>query len=173
MSDGYLSRDRAHLNRLQRDRRKICRRIDYYASPEAVALIELRRSREYPGSARATNGAVLDAIVLEWGWLTGINNQALSVRMSTGIDAGVSGPLRAHANDFGSAPESGQVVENNAEQQLRVQCGAKKYRDGQPCRAMSEPGRKRCKWHGGRSTGPKTAEGRARALANLRQGRQP
>jgi len=29
----------------------------------------------------------------------------------------------------------------------------------------------RCKFHGGMSTGPKTSEGRARALANLRQNR--
>jgi len=43
----------------------------------------------------------------------------------------------------------------------RVRCGAK-TRKGTPCRNMSEPGRKRCKFHGGMSTGPKTAEGKAR-----------
>lgn len=46
-------------------------------------------------------------------------------------------------------------------------------RDGRPCRAMKLPGRKRCKWHGGLSTGPKTTEGKARALKNLRQYRKP
>lgn len=45
---------------------------------------------------------------------------------------------------------------------LRVTCGAKTTRRGTPCRNKSEPGRKRCKFHGGRSTGPKTPEGRAR-----------
>lgn len=40
----------------------------------------------------------------------------------------------------------------------------------QPCEARSVP---RCKWHGGCSTGPRTPEGKARALANLRQFRQP
>ena len=30
----------------------------------------------------------------------------------------------------------------------------------------------RCKLHGGMSTGPKTAEGKARALANLKQNRK-
>jgi transcriptional regulator with XRE-family HTH domain len=43
----------------------------------------------------------------------------------------------------------------------RVKCGAKTLK-GTPCRAKSEPGRKRCRFHGGLSTGPKTAEGRAR-----------
>ena len=35
-------------------------------------------------------------------------------------------------------------------------------RKGLPCRNMSEPGRRRCKFHGGMSTGPKTFEGKAR-----------
>ncbi len=43
----------------------------------------------------------------------------------------------------------------------RVSCGAQ-TRKGHPCRLLSEPGRSRCKFHGGRSTGPRTAEGRAR-----------
>ena len=46
-------------------------------------------------------------------------------------------------------------------------CGAKRKRDGQPC--IAKPlANGRCKFHGGMSTGPKTPEGRARALANLR-----
>lgn len=64
---------------------------------------------------------------------------------------------------------------------LRVTCGAKTTRKGTACRNKSEPGRKRCKFHGGRSTGPKTAEGReriaeaqrkrwARRLVNVRDG---
>ncbi|WP_281251069.1 HGGxSTG domain-containing protein [Thioclava marina] len=40
----------------------------------------------------------------------------------------------------------------------RVRCGAK-TRKGVPCRCLSEPGKRRCKFHGGRSTGPKTTEG--------------
>ena len=35
-------------------------------------------------------------------------------------------------------------------------------RNGHPCKLMSEPGRTRCKFHGGKSTGPKTEEGKAR-----------
>jgi transcriptional regulator with XRE-family HTH domain len=41
----------------------------------------------------------------------------------------------------------------------RVSCGAK-TRKGQPCRNLSQPGRLRCKFHGGMSTGPKTEEGK-------------
>ena len=52
---------------------------------------------------------------------------------------------------------------------LRVTCGAKTTRKGTPCRNKSEPGRKRCKFHGGRSTGPKTAEGRERIAEAQRQ----
>ncbi|MFD1157913.1 HGGxSTG domain-containing protein [Roseovarius aestuarii] len=43
----------------------------------------------------------------------------------------------------------------------RQPCGAK-TRKGHPCRMKSEPGKRRCKYHGGKSTGPKTAEGKAR-----------
>jgi DNA-binding XRE family transcriptional regulator len=35
-------------------------------------------------------------------------------------------------------------------------------RKGQPCQMKSEAGRRRCKFHGGLSTGPKTQEGRER-----------
>ena len=44
---------------------------------------------------------------------------------------------------------------------LRVVCGAKTRKDTS-CRNLSEPGRKRCKFHGGKSTGPRTCEGKAR-----------
>ncbi|MEI4471508.1 helix-turn-helix transcriptional regulator [Frigidibacter sp. MR17.24] len=43
----------------------------------------------------------------------------------------------------------------------RVRCGAK-TRKGTPCRAKSEPGKRRCKFHGGKSTGARTPEGRQR-----------
>lgn len=46
----------------------------------------------------------------------------------------------------------------------RVICRAK-TRKGHPCKLMSEPGRQRCKFHDGMSTGPRTAEGRAKIAA--------
>ena len=54
----------------------------------------------------------------------------------------------------------------------RVVCSARRRSDGQPCQALSVPGKKRCKWHGGCSTGPRTIEGKARTAANLRRARE-
>lgn len=50
---------------------------------------------------------------------------------------------------------------------IRIPCGARRRRDGQPCTALSVPGKRRCKWHGGCSTGPRTPEGMAKVAANL------
>ena len=44
---------------------------------------------------------------------------------------------------------------------FRPICGARNRR-GQPCAVRVEPGKRRCRFHGGLSTGPKTAEGKAR-----------
>lgn len=41
----------------------------------------------------------------------------------------------------------------------KARCGAT-TRKGLACRCRPEPGRTRCKWHGGNSTGPRTPEGR-------------
>lgn len=49
----------------------------------------------------------------------------------------------------------------------RVTCDAR-TRKGTLCRALSEPGKRRCRFHGGLSTGPKTPEGRARIAAAQR-----
>jgi hypothetical protein len=51
---------------------------------------------------------------------------------------------------------------------FRPQCGAKN-RQGQPCAVRVEPGKARCRFHGGRSTGPRTAEGKARIAAAQRR----
>jgi hypothetical protein len=46
-------------------------------------------------------------------------------------------------------------------------CGAK-TRAGGCCQVRSEPGKARCRFHGGKSTGPKTQAGRARIAAAQR-----
>jgi hypothetical protein len=43
----------------------------------------------------------------------------------------------------------------------RPACGARN-RQGKPCAVRVEPGKRRCRFHGGLSTGPRTAAGRAR-----------
>ncbi|NYE27310.1 hypothetical protein HDE78_000235 [Rhodanobacter sp. K2T2] len=50
---------------------------------------------------------------------------------------------------------------------MRVPCGGRRRCDGKPCEAPSVPGKRRCKWHGGYSTGPRTAEGKAKVAGNL------
>lgn len=49
-------------------------------------------------------------------------------------------------------------------------CGAR-TRMGQPCKRTDLMRNGRCKFHGGMSSGPKTAAGRKRAAANLALGR--
>lgn len=49
-----------------------------------------------------------------------------------------------------------------------ARCNAKcSNRGGRPCRALKLPGKKRCKWHGGLSTGPRTPEGKAKCRERL------
>ncbi|MEM8617790.1 MAG: HGGxSTG domain-containing protein [Pseudomonadota bacterium] len=59
--------------------------------------------------------------------------------------------------------ELARLAEKEAEQakRRRIICGAK-TRKGHPCRMKSEPGKRRCKFHGGLSTGPRTKEGKQR-----------
>lgn len=53
-------------------------------------------------------------------------------------------------------------------QALPVKCGAK-TRAGGSCQCKPIPGKRRCKFHGGLSTGPKTKEGKARCAEGLRK----
>jgi hypothetical protein len=54
----------------------------------------------------------------------------------------------------------------------KQRCGARvRHRHGF-CRKWPVPGKNRCRFHGGCSTGPLTEEGKARALAAMRAGRQ-
>jgi hypothetical protein len=75
--DGYLSRNRPYLAAMQRQRRARMVRIDYMPSKAARDAIEAMRARSRSGTPSATNSAVIDAIVTEWGRLTGINYSQL------------------------------------------------------------------------------------------------
>ncbi len=247
--DGYLSKNRPYLAAMQRQRRAKMVRIDYMPGKAARDAIEAMRARSRPGTPSATNSAVIDAIVTEWGRLTGINYSQLDeaktpattpavaehyARMRLSSDSETSTPARmtsdnlaecaggragaspaapelpdasqarACASDFDPrhakpahplAPDAPEFIDTSMRanesglchakragahanksggmpimaNQARVICGAKRRRDGQPCQGLSVPGKRRCKWHGGASTGPRTDAGRARSLANLRQ----
>lgn len=236
-------------NASQRARRTRIARIDYYPSPDALALIESRRTRYGPTH---NNSGIIDTIIAEWAALAGLKQseidklktpatppgiaeQSARMRITSGLRTGTRArktsdnlakcasvrtgaspatpeflppsQARAGANDFdprhakpahppatvppefltpsAHANESGlchakraRAGANNSgsvlagSNQARVICGAKRRRDGQPCQGLSVPGKFRCKWHGGASTGPTTAAGRMRSLTNLRQFRR-
>jgi len=163
----YLSRDRQHLASMQRKRRKGMVRIDYMPDRTAIAILQARRAQLRPGSPSATNSALLDAIVREWAQLTGINNCEVD-KPSTSERRPEFSDTSARANDSGFChPPKGQAKATGS--MIRVTCGARRRRDGLPCQALSVPGKRRCKWHGGASTGPRTEQGLARSTANLRQ----
>jgi hypothetical protein len=57
-----------------------------------------------------------------------------------------------------------------AKQPPVIRCNAFARTSGKPCRNLAELGHWRCRFHGGKSTGPKTKAGRARSLAALKEG---
>ncbi|MEJ7746152.1 MAG: HGGxSTG domain-containing protein [Luteimonas sp.] len=173
MSDGYLSKDRQHLARQQRERRARLVRIDYTPNAAALAAINAKRGPWYPLN---NNSGVLNAIVTEWAALAGMNKREVETPMTPAPHTGIVRPLRAPAREFGGDwpkwADSWLAAGKARAASGRVICGARRHRDGQPCQARSQPGKRRCKWHGGCSTGPRTADGKARALANLKQNRR-
>ena len=74
-------------------------------------------------------------------------------------------------------PQTGKAILRRRKKPPRrrsrsLPCGAR-TRKGTPCRMMREPGRSRCRLHGGLSTGPRTPEGKARiAESNRRRARE-
>lgn len=64
----------------------------------------------------------------------------------------------ARAAAFEAKVAAWQAAEADRAAKRRVRCGAK-TRKGTPCRAKSVPGKGRCKFHGGMSTGARTPEG--------------
>ena len=180
MTSGDLTRDRKDAALLQRQRRTRMVRIDYMPGDTALAIIEAKRGKEYPLN---TNSGIIDAILTEWADPTGIDKQQLETTRSPGSAArnaseqefgGLSETIhpascaRAGAYEFGRKPRH-EPEQEPRQATRRVVCGARRHRDGQPCQAKSEPGKLRCRFHGGSSTGPRTPEGKALALANLRQ----
>lgn len=177
--DGYLPKNRRHLATMQRQRRARTVRIDYRPSPAALAIMEAKRARAYPRSVDATHSAVLDAILSEWAKMTGIKYGLESKPITSGRQPELSDHKRARANNFDDpiapgrfagacAKDSGPIRQGHAK---RVPCGARRRRDGQPCQALSVPGKRRCKWHGGASSGPKTEHGKRQSASNLRRQR--
>lgn len=168
-------------NALQRSRRTGKPRIDYYPAPDALTALEARKTA-YPPANNYTG--ILDVIVRKWAAIKGIALPSKGATPATGRGYGpnVSAQLRSTSGlpclTAGRHPELRPPSRPRAPARLtparqdiakpvRVVCGARRRRDGLPCEALSVPGKRRCKWHGGCSTGPRTDERRARALSNL------
>lgn len=78
---------------------------------------------------------------------------------------------RAYAERRQAAIDAGRLYIPRRPDYLRnLTCGSRN-RAGQPCRMTALFSNGRCIWHGGKSTGPTSEDGRARALENLKLGR--
>ena len=78
---------------------------------------------------------------------------------------------RIHAARQQQVIDAGRLYIPKRPQYLRkLTCGAQ-GQSGKPCGMTALFPNGRCIWHGGKSTRPKTVEGRARSLANLKLGR--
>lgn len=176
MNDGFQSKDRNRINATQRGRRTRMTRVDYMPGDDAVTILRAKRAQERPGTPAATNSAVLDSILTDWARLTGLKYSRIDAPQASGSRPEFVSQY-AHANDFGfcqakRAPTHARITSGLSAPKaaLRVPCGARRRRDGLPCEALSVPGKRRCKWHGGKSTGPKTESGIRRATQNLKNG---
>lgn len=69
-----------------------------------------------------------------------------------------------------AAEAAGRYVRSCPRYLRGLTCGARK-KDGTLCRSTTLCANGRCKFHGGASTGPRSPEGRMRALENLKLGR--
>ena len=90
--------------------------------------------------------------------------EVLNLKQNEGLSDTYTRARGRGFTDYAQQALGSQVEKERAKRQaalMRVPCLAK-TRKGHPCRNKSEAGRKRCKFHGGMSTGPRTAEGKAR-----------
>lgn len=191
MTNGSASNDHSRANARQRARRARHPRIDYYPNSEALAVIDSKRPKGDRWHVADTNSAILDAIVIAWGRTAGILPKETPKPASAAQPSDNWGKrdaelatrfarARVQSNKSDGMPGTGRQLRAGANKSgkrslgpmQRVPCGGRRRRDGKPCEALSVPGKRRCKWHGGCSTGPKTAEGKTRALANLWQNRK-
>jgi len=79
---------------------------------------------------------------------------------------------RDKARERQEAMDAGRLYLPRRPDYLRgLTCGARTV-SGAPCGMTALFPNGRCIWHGGKSTGPRSPEGRARALENLKLGRR-
>ena len=88
------------------------------------------------------------------------------------IDQGHSHERAAHIALEEANRSALYYTRQNQESEKNRTCGANAKRSCKPCRMKPLPGRARCKFHGGKSTGPKSLEGKIKALSGLVQYRK-
>jgi hypothetical protein len=123
------------------------------------------------------------AVAEEISWREALKKSAaLGVVPSAGTEAADEGRCKTDKIDAGAEARVNETIVSTPESSsskrlsraggwgLAPLCGARTRgaRGGRPCRNPPEPGRARCKFHGGKSTGPTTAAGRARIAAAQR-----
>jgi len=134
-------------------------------------LTALRRAAGMTQSQLAARAGIGRHAVTYWEAKAKVDRNAWAVRRMAGVltlpPAWASSQGEAlGASDAGLIALAARLTSQAARR--RVICGAK-TRKGTPCRCQSEPGKRRCKFHGGMSTGAKTPEGRARIAEAQRQ----
>jgi len=150
----------------------------YQLLPDRPGLARVMGSRRRIPFAEIVRGLILDAdghltlVRAEFGDEIASRVQARLDQMTPAevrdfLFPGAAGIMTNAAREMGRAAERIAVVKDPYHGRCRA-----KTRSGAPCYCKPEPGKKRCKFHGGRSTGPKTPEGMARTLTALRAGYQ-
>lgn len=87
---------------------------------------------------------------------------------SNGPEGDASASDDANAGCLAELPLNARWAQAGSPDILERTCGARGKRTGLPCPHTAVYANGRCRWHGGLSTGPKTAEGRAKAAMNSR-----
>lgn len=146
----------SHGHETQSSRRKKKIRIDYYPNSFSQLVLGAKRSLYAPCN---NYSGILDAVIEEWAKFSGLSAYLPSVPM-TSVDI----------PEFIDASTRARMTSVMSSQGLDRLCHAK-TKSGAPCQSRPCPGNVRCKWHGGMSTGPKSTEGKAKSLANLKQNR--
>lgn len=136
------------------------------AGPTGGELATRRKAKGWTQRQLAEAAGVGRTAVQYWERLPGIDPRGWAVKAMAEALGWVMLDYRrnnARARGWGDSEtaqnaETTKNHEGRSAARKRVACGAK-TRKGSLCRNMSEPGKRRCKFHGGMSTGARTPEG--------------
>ena len=150
------------MSRIPKSLRLIYERIEarLFAEPAAQRAALAARDRVIENGPPAGSGITIKAWT-EWhrfGWLS-CPRQPTKTCSKTDCGIGIQ------CREFRALGLDG--IGRPLPKKKRPACGARN-RNGSHCKARVVPGKRRCRMHGGLSSGPRTAEGRARIAAAQR-----